>query len=437
MKEIWTQGLEIPRFPQLDGDTSTEVLVIGGGMAGILCARELQSRGIECLLVEGNTIGSGITSGTTAVLSTLHDPLYQDLSARFGQEPARLYFLANWEALEKYRTLARRCPCDFQDRPHYRYAMTQVQAERLKTEAELLQRLGFTAEYRKETPLPFPVAGAVYLPGMAQFHPLRFLYGLASSLKIRENTPVLGISNGVAFTERGKILARKIIVATHFPLGRFRGLYFMKLYQRRSYVIALGDGPDVEGTYAGMGPNGISLRNFGGNLFLSGGRHRTGGKGGWETVRSFADRHFPGLPERYAWANQDCMTLDGLPYVGAFSPHTPDLYVATGFGAWGMTNSMAAATLLADLVMGKDSPYTAVYSPARSMLRPQLLSNLGHTLSNFLRLTSRRCSHMGCALKWNPAEHSWDCPCHGSRFAADGAVLDSPAQSAIHPKGKS
>ncbi|MFR8332550.1 MAG: NAD(P)/FAD-dependent oxidoreductase [Oscillospiraceae bacterium] len=209
-------------------------------MAGILCARELQSRGIECLLVEGNTIGSGITSGTTAVLSTLHDPLYQDLSARFGQEPARLYFLANWEALEKYRTLAQRYPCDFQERPHYRYAMTQAQAERLKTEAELLQRLGFSAEYRKETPLPFPVAGAVYLPGMAQFHPLRFLYGLASNLKIRENTPVLGISNGVAFTEQGKILARKIIVATHFPLGRFRGLYFMKLYQRRSYVVALG-----------------------------------------------------------------------------------------------------------------------------------------------------------------------------------------------------
>ena len=201
-------------------------------------------------------------------------------------------------------------------------------------------------------------------------------------------------------------------------------------------MVALGGGPNVEGTYAGMGANGISLRNFGDNLFLSGGRHRTGGKGGWEAVRNFAERHFPGLPERYAWANQDCMTLDGLPYVGAFSPHTPDLYVATGFGAWGMTNSMAAATLLADLVTGKESPYTAVYSPSRSMLRLQLLSNLGHTLSNFLRLTPRRCSHMGCALKWNPAEHSWDCPCHGSRFTADGAVLDSPAQSEIHPDGK-
>jgi glycine/D-amino acid oxidase-like deaminating enzyme len=382
-------------------------------------------------LVEGRTVGSGITSGTTAVLSTLHDPLCQDLAARFGQEVARLYVLANWEALEKYRTLAQRYACSWEERPHYRYAMTQAQAERLKVEAELLGSLGFAAAYHKETPLPFPVAGALYLPGMAQFHPLQFLYGLASGLNIRENTPVLGISNGAAFTERGRILARKIIVATHFPLGRFRGLYFMKLYQRRSYVIALEGGPDVEGTYAGMGASGISLRNAGNLLFLSGGRHRTGGKGSWETVRSFAARHFPELPEGYAWANQDCMTLDGLPYVGLFSPHTPDLYVATGFGAWGMTNSMAAATLLADLVQGKKSPYASVYTPSRSMLRPQLLSNLGHTVSNFLRLTPKRCSHMGCALKWNPAEHSWDCPCHGSRFTADGSVLDGPAQSRV------
>ena len=224
MKEIWTKGQKIHRFPQLDGDTSTEILVIGGGMAGVLCARELQSRGVECLLVEGRTVGSGITSGTTAVLSTLHDPLWQDLAARFGQEVARLYVLANWEALEKYRTLAQRYACSWEERPHYRYAMTQAQAERLKVEAELLGSLGFAAAYHKETPLPFPVAGALYLPGMAQFHPLQFLYGLASGLNIRENTPVLGISNGAAFTERGRILARKIIVAPHFPLGRFRGL---------------------------------------------------------------------------------------------------------------------------------------------------------------------------------------------------------------------
>ena len=133
MKEIWTKGLKIPRFPQLDGDTSKnpEAFEAVIRYMKVLCARELQSRGVECLLVEGRTVGSGITSGTTAVLSTLHDPLCQDLAARFGQEVALLYVLANWEALEKYRTLAQRYACSWEERPHYRYAMTQAQAERI------------------------------------------------------------------------------------------------------------------------------------------------------------------------------------------------------------------------------------------------------------------------------------------------------------------
>ena len=169
-------------------------------------------------------------------------------------------------------------------------------------------------------------------------------------------------------------------------------------------------------------------------VLLGGGGHRTGDNragGQYQMLEDSAERLWPNCQVAARWSAQDCMTLDGLPYVGLFSPHTPDLYVATGFGAWGMTNSMAAATLLADLVQGKKSPYAAVYTPSRSMLRPQLLSNLGHTVSNFLRLTPKRCSHMGCALKWNPAEHSWDCPCHGSRFTADGSVLDGPAQSRV------
>lgn len=182
MKKIWTQGLEIPHFPQLNGDASTEVLVIGGGMSGILCARELQARGIECLLVEAKSIGSGITSGTTAVLCTHHDPLYQDLEARFGRETARLYGQANLEALEKYRTLAARFDCEFQERPHYRYAMTQTQAELLKTEAETLKRMGFTAEFQTETPLPFPVAGRCTCPVWLNFSRCSFSMALQEDL---------------------------------------------------------------------------------------------------------------------------------------------------------------------------------------------------------------------------------------------------------------
>lgn len=431
MAELWTQGLQRPRFPRLHGDTSTEVLVIGGGMAGVLCARELHARGVDCLLVEGKTVGSGITKGTTATLSAHQDMLYQDMEARFGTETARNFCRANVEALEKFRALARRYDCDFEEKPHYRYALTPGQANRLQAEAETVRRLGFAAEYRTRTPLPFPVAGAVYLPGMAQFHPLRLLYALAGGLNIRENTPVRDLADGVAFTDRGRILARKIIVATHFPLGRVRGMYFLKLYQRRSYVLALEGGPDVAGTYAGMGKNGVSLRNYGDLLLLSGGGHRTGGGCGWDTVRDFAVRYVPGLRERCTWANQDCVSLDGLPYIGPFGGRLPDLYVATGFHAWGMTTSMVAAALLADQVTGKKNPYAAVFDPGRSVWHPQLLSNLGHALLNVVRPTARRCSHLGCALNWNPAEHSWDCPCHGSRFTGNGAVLDGPATKDI------
>lgn len=131
-------------------------------------------------------------------------------------------------------------------------------------------------------------------------------------------------------------------------------------------------------------------------------------------------------PEGYAWANQDCMTLDGLPYVGLFSPHTPDLYVATGFGAWGMTNSMAAATLLADLVQGKKSPYASVYTPSRSMLRPQLLSNLGHTVSNFLRLTPKRSSTWAVPSSGTRRSTAGTVPATGPGLRADGSVLDGP-----------
>ena len=231
MKEIWTKAEDSPVSPAGRGYVHG-ILVIGGNGRSFMC-RELQSRGISIFLVEGRPWEAASPSGTTAVLSTLHDPLCQDLAARFGQEAARLYVLANWEALEKYRTLAQRYACSWEERPHYRYAMTQAQAERLKVEAELLGSLGFAAAYHKETPLPFPVAGAVYLPGMAQFHPLQFLYGLASGLNIRENTPVLGISNGVAFTERGESWPEDHCCHP-LSLGRFRGFILLKLYQRRS-----------------------------------------------------------------------------------------------------------------------------------------------------------------------------------------------------------
>ncbi len=165
---------------------------------------------------------------------------------------------------------------------------------------------------------------------------------------------------------------------------------------------------------------------------MGGGGHRTGKTGGgWRGLSGFAYRYFPDLKEEYRWATQDCMTLDGIPYIGRYSANTPDFYVATGFNKWGMTSSMAAAVLLTDMITGRKNEFEQLFSPSRSILKPQLALNALEAASNLLTPTERRCPHMGCALKWNSQEHSWDCPCHGSRFDANGTLLDNPATGNI------
>lgn len=426
MESLWTKNVTPPRFPKLRGDLFCDVLVIGGGMAGVLCARELAARGIDYALVEAKTIGSGITRGTTAVLTAQHDTPYTKLIKRFGAEKARQYLRANLDAVERFRLLAKEIPCDFEDAPSVVYSLTDEDS--MRREANALRDLGFPAEFQKKTRLPFDIAGAVRFPGMAQFHPLKFLYGAARRLSVYENTFVRRMEGNAAITDNGVIRAKSVIIATHFPFINSHGLYFMKMYQMRSFVIALADAPALGGTYVELADDGMYFRGYGGLLLVGGGDRRTGrGCGGFEKVRSFIRRYYPHSTEQCAWATQDCMSLDGVPYIGRYSPATPNLYVATGFNEWGMTSSMAAASVLADMIEGRENPYAPVFLPQRGMLRPQLFANLGTTLADFIIPTARRCSHLGCALVWNKEERSWDCPCHGSRFGAHGRLIDNPA----------
>ena len=217
-------------------------------------------------------------------------------------------------------------------------------------------------------------------------------------------------------------------MATHFPFLNRHGSYFLKMYQHRSYVLALEHAANVGGMYVDEAAEGLSFRNAQGMLLLGGGSHRTGKQGGgWRELEAFAKRHYPRAHIRYRWAAQDCMTLDGVPYIGPYSARTENLYVATGFNKWGMTSAMAAAMLLTDMVQGKRPDDAPVFSPSRSMLRPQLALNALEAAASLLTPTAPRCPHMGCALKWNSQEHTWDCPCHGSRFTKKGKCIDNPA----------
>ena len=433
MESIWHESVRLPQFPRLEGEVSTDVLIIGGGMAGLLCAYQLKQAGVDCVVTERKRIASGVTGNTTAKLASQHGLIYGKIGKQFGLEAAGLYLKANEDALSEYRALCTKIPCDFEEQSHTVYSRQGVQA--LEAELAVLSRLRFPAELIGSLPLPFPTAGGVCFPHQAQFHPLKFLSGIIKDLTIFENTPVVSLTKSGAVTAHGTIHANAVIVCTHFPFLNKHGSYFLKLYQQRSYVLALKNAPIPEGMYLDARKNGLSFRHWGDTLLLGGGGHRTGKSGGgWTELEAFVQEHYPDAEIVSRWATQDCMSLDGLPYIGQYSASTPNLYVATGFNKWGMTTSMAAARILTDLICGKENPYAALFSPSRSMLRPQLGINTAEATLNLLTPARKRCPHLGCALKWNPQERSWDCPCHGSRFSEDGTLLDNPSTGDLPKK---
>ncbi len=425
MESIW-QDFQIPRKPPLPGDIRTDVLIIGGGICGLLCAYLLKQEGIRCVVAEARKIADGTTGNTTAKITAQHGLICHKLTQRFGAQTAARYLQANQQAVDAFRQLCKTMDCDYSEQDHYIYSRSDRKI--LEQELAALQSLGFPAEMAEVLPLPFPVAGAVRFPRQGQFHPLKFLRAIAEDLTIFENTTVQEIGKHCALTNRGKICAEHIIVATHFPFLNKHGSYFLKQYQQRSYVLALENAPQFAGMYLDEQENGLSFRHYGNSLLLGGCGHRTGKTGGgWKALEQYAAEYYPDARITHRWAAQDCMTLDDMPYIGAYSKNTRNLYVATGFNKWGMTGSMVSAKLLTDLVQHRPNPYMEVFSPSRSMLHRQLGVNLLESAWNILTPTAPRCPHLGCALKWNSQEHSWDCPCHGSRFTEDGTLIDNPA----------
>lgn len=426
MLSVWSAYSEFRSFPTLNGDKKTDVLIIGGGIAGLLCAYKLKQRGVNCIALEANKICGGVTQNTTAKITSQHGFIYDKLIKNFGAEKAKMYLDSNEKAIDDFRQLAKNIPCDFENKDNIVYSTNNIR--KVEKEIKALEIIGYKAEFVKDIPVPVEIEGAVKFKGQAQFNPLKLLSEISKDLEIYENTKVIEVRGNTAITFHGDVVADKIIVATHFPFMNKRGAFFIKLYQERSYVIALENGPQIDGMYVDEATGGYSFRNYKNYILVGGGDHRTGKQGGaYNQIRNFAKINYPDCPEKYHWATQDCMSLDSVPYIGQYSPKTPNLFVATGFNKWGMTTSMVAANLLSDLVTDKDNEYKELYLPSRSILTPQFFVNMGETIINFAKPTAKRCPHLGCALKWNSAEHTWDCPCHGSRFTENGNLIENPA----------
>lgn len=476
METPWS-STKLPRYPRLEEQLYADAAVIGGGIAGILTAYFLHEQGVRVILLEEDRLAGGTTARTTAKITAQHGVFCEQLVQNFGVHLARQYVQANLHAVKQYRDLIERkgIACDFSAAPSYVYAAPD--GPPLEREMAYAAYLGAPARLCVPTELPFPVREAVCFEQQARFDPLKFLAALLPGLTIYEHSPARDIRGHTVRCDGGSVTADHIIVTTHFPMLDRRGLYSLRMYQQRSYLLALANAPKLEGMYLDAGSDGWSLRQSGELLLLGGGSHRCGENLGdsYECLRRQAGLWFPQSREICAWSTQDCMTLDGVPYVGLYSSTMPFLHVATGFGKWGMTNAMAAATILTAGILGNHSPYAEVYSPTRffpSASISTLMEGAGYAIRGIgrrlfvpgekaaeniapghggivqyhgkkygvyrhtdgsLYAVSPACPHLGCELAWNDDEKTWDCPCHGSRFDYTGRRLHEPAKVALKP----
>ena len=379
MSSLWTQNIEMPEFPELRKDIRTQVLVIGGGMAGILCAYFLEQAGVDYCLLEKEKICKKSTAHMTGMVTVAQGLIYEKVLQKLGQERAGLFLEANQKALQNCRSLGSVLDCDMEEKEMILYAVKD--RRRLENEMQALSSLGYQTVYREQTELPFEVMGAVGFPGQLRLHPLKFAGGLAKNLRIYEHSEVKEMTEYLALTEKGSVAAEKIIITSGRPIVPWKGGYEIKLYPAEGYMTAAENAAHFEGMYQGTEQEDISFLNDKNLLLLAGELHRSKAGGPqWEELRSFLKTYFPEAKERYFWKNQTFVPLDERPYIGSYSQSTPDLFLAAGFRRWGMTGAMLSAMILKDLVLEKENSYASLFRPSRNPVKPQLFLNIGHLL---------------------------------------------------------
>jgi glycine/D-amino acid oxidase-like deaminating enzyme/nitrite reductase/ring-hydroxylating ferredoxin subunit len=429
------------------------------------------------------SVGSGVTGATTAKVTALQSTVLSQIRSRHGEDAAAVYAQASAAAVEQVATLAGELgiDCDLARRPALTYAAEESDMDSVTAEHEAAAAAGLPTELVEDAGLPYPVAGAVRLAEQVELHPVRYVRGLADAVDgdgsvVLEGVRALGVDDGTPCrvkTTGPTIAARHVVVATHYPLLD-RGLFFARLEPQRSYCVAarVNGAPPRTMTISAGSPT-RSIRSHGDLLIAGGEGHTTGARDAtperFAALEAFARDHWDVTEVTHRWSAQDPMTYDSLPVIGPYVPGSSRLSVASGFMKWGLTSGTFAAMILRDRIGGADGPWATTFAPNRVSLRsaPKLAEmnarvgvdfvgdrlkpaqagseadvppgearvvrdGLGRTgvyrdEAGEVHAVSVRCTHLGCLLRFNAAETSWDCPCHGSRFDVDGQVLEGPA----------
>jgi glycine/D-amino acid oxidase-like deaminating enzyme/nitrite reductase/ring-hydroxylating ferredoxin subunit len=488
-ESYWVASTPETAYPELSSTVEVDVAVVGAGITGVTAAVLLKRAGKRVALLDSKRIVCGATGYTTAKVTSGHGAAYGKLTDAFGEEGARTYAESNQAAIERIEELGPGAgiDCDFERKDNYVFAQSPEERTQLEQEAEVMRRLGLPASFVTETPLPFEVAGAVRLENQAQFHPRKYLLGLAETIPgdgshVFENTRARFVNQGepcVVETDRGNIRAAEVVVATHMPFMD-RGLFFAKAHPHRSYAVAAPIDPAraPDGMFINAGTPTRSVRTIrdGDRLLIQAGGqgHKPGLAGDeperYEALEAFLGEHWPDAgPVEYRWSTQDYMSADRVPYVGRLTRRSKHVYTATGYSKWGMTAGTVAAELIADGILGRESPWAELYDSKRLDLRASAGKLVKENASVGLRFFAQRlsrgekrrpedlangegallrlgglkravykdddgavhvlspvCRHLWCYVEWNAAERSWDCPCHGSRYTGDGRAIQGP-----------
>ena len=416
-KSIWDDYLIDKEVNKLDKDINVDVLVIGGGICGVLNAYYLTQSGFNVVLVEKNRLGSGVTKNTTAFVSAQQDILYINRLKKISKDTAIKYLDANLEAIEEFKKLSYKYDFDFEINNNYIYSKENI--EDLRKEKEFLKQNGIDCKLLEEE------FNKLKFLNNAQMNPIKLINELSKHITYYEGTQIVHIDGNYAYTDMYKIKASQIILAMHFPYFKLKGLFSLKMYQEKSYVVSFKTSLRLKDTYTNSIKSKFYFRMYKDILIVGGNDIKTGCvKAQFDNIVEFVKKMDPKAEVIDCWTNQDCITLDDLPYIGKIDKN---LYVCTGFNMWGMTSAMISALLIRDLMLGLETPYEEVFKPNRKMYKKQMFKNMVNSLKYLMKIGKNRCNHLGCKLTYIALDDSYECPCHGSKYDKNGEVLNSPA----------
>ncbi|MBK8906753.1 MAG: FAD-dependent oxidoreductase [Rhodospirillales bacterium] len=486
----WNATATAPDFPQLAGALNVDIAIIGGGIVGITTARALKDLGLTVAVIEARKVGRQVTGKSTAKMTSQHGVVYQTLKQKFGEDRARLYAEAQEAAIQKIWSFASQygIDCNIERKLAYAYTRDEKHVGQIEKEVEVARQLGLPATLVRATDLPFNVLVAIRFDNQAQFHPTKYVAGLAQTIPgdgchVFENSRVVDWEPTRVVTDQGSAAARHVVMATHLPLGQVGG-YYAEASPHAEPVIAARIGRVPDGMYINVeepshsirthtGADGVAYAIAAGTSFKPG--HTDEERRHFAELESWLTENFRAGPIEYRWVNEDYTSMDSAPFIG-WSSATDGYLVATGFKAWGISNGTAAGMILADLAVGKENRWIEMFDARRvkpvaggAQFVKANLDVAAHLVSGYLsrkpksfdelapgdaaimkingenvaafkdeqgriHAVSSVCSHMGCVVGWNETDRTWDCPCHGSRFELGGEVIHGPATRPLGSK---